>query len=375
MLAKPLAHVGGQPAWPDPSRMRYEPKWDGFRALIYRDGDDVAIQGRMRAADSAASGRWDLTYAFPEVVELARAIPTSRFVLDGELVIVTGDRMDFNSLGMRLRPRSEAGGWKINSLAEQLPAELVAFDLLAVESTDLMAAPLHARREALARLLSDPTPGIHLTAHTLDEDLAREWFQALPGAGLEGVIVKPADARYTPGKRTMFKAKHSHTADVVAAGWRPYARPGAAGQQVVGSILLGLYDEAGELGLVGAAGAFTAARRAELAELFAGYAATTEHPWADTDGRARGTVSRWSAGRDASWYPLRPELVCEVTYDQFQRDQSPQGLAQPGGAGHGRFRHVAGFVRWRPDRDPRSATYDQLVVPPPLDVHTLFGWQ
>jgi ATP-dependent DNA ligase len=360
--------------------MRYEPKWDGFRALVFRDGDDVAIQGRMRAADAASSGRWDLTYAFPEVAQLARAIPAARFVLDGELVIISGDRMDFNSLGMRLRPRSEAGGWKIKSLAEQLPAQLVAFDLLAVGAGNLMPDPLHARREALARMLSAPPPGVHLTPHTADEALARMWFQALPGAGLEGVIVKPADAPYTPGKRTMFKAKHSHTADVVAAGWRPYARPGAAGQPVVGSILLGLYDEAGELGLVGAAGAFTAARRAELAEMFASYAAPADHPWADTDGRARGVVSRWSGGRDASWYPLRPELVCEVTYDQFQHEPFPQGPAGPaqghsGGAGHGRFRHVAGFVRWRPDRDPRSATYDQLVIPPPLDVHTLLGWR
>lgn len=359
MLAKALPLRDGEPDWPEPTGMRYEPKWDGFRALIFRDGTDVSVQGRMRAADAATTGKWDLTYAFPDVVELARSIPAQRFVIDSEMVIVNGDRLEFDSLGMRLRPRSEAGGWKIRSLAQQLPVELVVFDLLAAGSDNLMNTPLDARRQALEALLTDAASRVHLTPHTADPDLARKWFASLPGAGLDGVIIKPDSAHYLPGKRTMLKAKHSYSADVVVAGWRPYARTGTRGQPVVGSILLGLYNEAGELLLVGAAGAFTDARRAQLAELFAEYAATAPHPWSHSDGRVPGMVSRWSAGRDAHWFPLRPELVCEVTYDQFM---------------HGRFRHLARFVRWRPDRDPLSATFDQLTLPPPLDVRTVLGW-
>lgn len=360
MLAKPLPLHEGQPRWPDLQGLRYEPKWDGFRALIFRAGDDVAVQGRMRAADAASTGKWDLTYAFPDVVELARSLPAQRFVLDCELVIITDGRLEFDSLGMRLRPRSEAGGWKIRQLATDLPAQVVAFDLLAVDDLELMGQPLATRRDRLCQLFAQPVPRMHLTPATADAQLGRGWFQALPGAGLDGVIIKAEDQPYTPGRRTMLKAKHAHTVDVVAAGWRPYARPGAAGQPVVGSILLGLYDDAGQMQLVGAAGAFTQARRAELAEFFAGYAAPADHPWVDAAGRAPGMVSRWSAGRDASWYPLRPELVCEVSYDQFH---------------HGRFRNVAKFLRWRPDRDPASATFAQLPLPEPLDVSTVLSWR
>lgn len=361
MLAKPLAHRDGQPDWPDPRGMRYEPKWDGFRILVYRDGSEVALQGRMRAADSAATGKWDLTYAFPELVSAVQALPTPRFVADGELICRIDGRLAFDALGMRLRPRSESGGWKIRELAEQYPTEFVGYDLLAQGEDDLRDQPLEARRRRLVGMLGGSgVPSIHLTPHTDDEQLGRRWFQTLPGAGLDGVILKASDLRYLPGKRVMLKAKHSHTADVVAAGWRPYARPGADGSPVVGSILLGVYDAQGELTLVGAASAFSAARRAELAQMFASYAAGPDHPWADSQGRAAGQASRWSAGRDAHWFPLRPELVCEVTYDQFT---------------NGRFRHVAGFLRWRPDRDPLSATVDQLVVPVPLDVRLLLDPQ
>lgn len=349
MLANAVATLPLDPG------LAYEPKWDGFRAICYRRGDRVLIQGRLRTDDG--TGRWDLSYAFPEVIELLRQVPAADFVIDGELVIRRGEALDFDALGMRLRPRHEAGGWKIAQLATELPAEFVAFDVLGAAGEDLREQPFEGRREALQTVLAGAPAQIHLTPQTRDPQVAARWFAELPGAGLDGVVVKPLAGRYEPGKRTMFKVKHRHTTDVVAAGWREYSRPGPHGP-VVGSILLGAYDEAGVLQFLGAAAAFSGAKRAELAELFASLTlpANAPHPWFDPMGRAPGGPSRWGGGRRAEWHPLQPSLVCEVAYDQVQGD---------------RFRHVAQFVRWRPDRDPASCRTDQLFRPEPWDVGRL----
>lgn len=355
MLAKPIAGL------PDSAEgLAFEPKWDGFRVLVFRRGDDVVIQGRMRAADAAATGAWDLTYAFPEMVEHIRALRVDDLILDGELVVIKGDRLAFDALQMRLRPRKEAGGWKIAQLASDYPTSFVAFDLVALAGQDLRAESAQRRRELLVEALAGEGPPVHLSPQTEDLAVATRWFAELPGAGLDGLIAKPLTGLYTPGKRTLFKIKPSHTVDVVCAGWRPYARTGPDGQEVVGSILIGLYDEAGVLQMVGAIGAFPMRERAALVdrlrplqvELDAG------HPWHDPKGRAPGMVSRWRAGRDADWYPLRPELVAEVSYDQVLS---------------GRMRHVAGFVRWRPDKDPAQCRMSDLVAPQPLDVTTVLA--
>ena len=357
MLAKPIAGL------PDSAEgLAFEPKWDGFRVLVYRRGDDVAIQGRMRAADAAATGAWDLTYAFPEMVERIRALRARDVVLDGELVVIVDGRLAFDALQMRLRPRKEAGGWKIAQLAADLPTSFVAFDLLGADGQDLRAQTTERRRALLAEALDGEQPPVHLTPQTRDLQVAARWFAELPGAGLDGLIARPLAGRYTPGKRTLFKIKPSHTVDVVCAGWRPYARTGPDGQEVVGSILIGLYDEAGVLQMVGAIGAFPMRERAALVdrlrplqvELDAG------HPWHDPKGRAPGMVSRWRAGKDADWHPLRPDLVAEVSYDQVLS---------------GRMRHVAGFVRWRPDKDPAECRMSDLATPEPLDVTTVFADQ
>ena len=349
MLAKPIAGL------PDSAEgLAFEPKWDGFRVLVYRRGDDVAIQGRMRAADAAATGAWDLTYAFPEMVERIRALRARDVVLDGELVVIVDGRLAFDALQMRLRPRKEAGGWKIAQLAADLPTSFVAFDLLGADGQDLRAQTTERRRALLAEALDGEQPPVHLTPQTRDLQVAARWFAELPGAGLDGLIARPLAGRYTPGKRTLFKIKPSHTVDVVCAGWRPYVRPGPDGQEVVGSILIGLYDDAGALHMIGAMAAFPMAERVALLERLAPFATNTDtHPWHAPAGRAPGMPSRWRAGKDTTWRPLRPELVAEVSYDQVES---------------GRLRHVAGFVRWRPDKDPAECTMDGLAAPEPLRI-------
>ena len=355
MLAKPIA---GLPDTAD--GLAFEPKWDGFRVLIYRRDDDVVIQGRMRAADAAATGAWDLTYAFPEMVERIRALRVGDVVLDGELVVIRDEHLAFDALQMRLRPRKEAGGWKIAQLAVDYPTSFVAFDLIALAGEDLRGEPAVRRRELLTEALAGEEPPVHLSPQTRELDVAARWFAELPGAGLDGLIAKPLIGVYTPGKRTLFKIKPSHTVDVVCAGWRPYAKPGPDGQQVVGSILIGLYDDAGVLQMVGAIGAFPMRERAALVDRLAPLRAELDaaHPWHDPQGRAPGMVSRWRSGKDADWYPLRPELVAEVSYDQMLM---------------GRMRHVAGFVRWRPDKDPAECRMSDLVAPEPLDVTTVLA--
>ncbi len=351
MLAKAAARLPAPDALP--GGVAYEPKWDGFRALVFRDGEQVGIWGR---------GGKDLAYCFPEVVAVVRTQLPERLVLDAELVVAHEGRLWFEDLSQRIRPRSEAGRWKIDELAAQFPASLVAFDLLALGDSALLEEPFGDRRDALEGVLHHATGALHLTPLTRDPVQAARWFDVFEGAGLDGLVCKGLGTPYTPGSRTMLKLKHARTADAVVAAWRAYKQPGPDGQPVVGSLLLGLYDDAGTLHHIGVAASFPMARRAELAAELAALEAgpDDDHPWAGwADAMAHegtrlpGAVSRWTGGKDLSFRPLRPERVVEVAYDQMEGS---------------RLRHTARFVRWRPDREPRSCTYDQLDRPVRYDL-------
>ena len=317
----------------------YEPKWDGFRCLVFRDGDDIELGSR---------GGKPLTRYFPElVVSLAEALPP-RCVLDGEIVVVQGSRLDFDRLADRIHPAES----RIRLLADQTPASFIAFDVLAVEDDDLMGLPLAERHEILVRLFA-PHPHVHVSRATKDAELARSWFETFEGAGLDGVVAKSLGDAYRPGERAMVKVKHERTADVVLAGYRLHKSG-----PIVGSLMLGLYLDDGALNYVGGASAFTMARRAALVDELAPLVVREgeEHPWTGEDTgehRRPGTLNRWNAGKDRSFVALRPERVCEVRYDQLQAD---------------RFRHSARFLRWRPDRQPESCGYDQLDVPTAYDL-------
>lgn len=348
MLAKP---IDGLPDSAD--GLAFEPKWDGFRALAYRRGGDVLIQGRMRAPDAAATGSWDLSYAFPEMVARLTRCRADDFVLDGELVVIRGGRLAFDALQGRLRPRKEAGGWKISELARDFPTSFVAFDVLAAGGADLRDRTSAERRAILEGLLAGEEPPLHMTPRTTDPGRAARWFAELPGAGLDGIIVRPQLGLYTPGRRTLLKVKHVHTVDAVCAGWRPYARPGPDGSPVVGSVLLGLYDEHNVLHKIGAMSAFPMQQRVDMAGAFADLGAGDDHPWLTPGGQAPDMPSRWAANRSQAWNPLRPELVAEVSYNQVES---------------GRLRHLASFRRWRPDKSPTACTVDQLSDPAALDI-------
>lgn len=322
----------------------YEPKWDGFRAIIFRDGDDVEIGSR--------NGK-PMTRYFPELVEALRTHLPERCVVDGEIVIVTGERLDFEALLQRIHPADS----RVQRLAQETPASFVAFDLLALDDDDLTSLPMAERRARLEAALAGAGAPIHLTRATRDTALAREWLDLFEGAGLDGVVSKAADLTYQPAKRLMLKTKHERTADCVLAGFR-WHKSG----DVVGSLLLGLYNDEGRLQHVGVASSFTMKRRAELVEELAALrvAEGEEHPWADwqdagahAKDRLPGAQSRWSAGKDLSFVPLRPERVLEVAYDHMEGT---------------RFRHSAQFRRWRPDREPASCGYDQLEEPVTFDL-------
>jgi ATP-dependent DNA ligase len=328
----------------------YEPKWDGFRAIVFRSDDDLYIQSRdLRPLDRY----------FPELHDaLASRLPGG-CVIDGEIVIATAKGLDFDLLQLRLHPAAS----RVTKLASETPASFVAFDLLAVNGRSLMMTPQAERRQALEQLLADANPPLYLTPMTRDRGIASEWLQRFEGAGLDGVIAKPADGTYQPGKRAMIKVKHSRTADCVVAGFRWHK----SGRDTVGSLLLGLYDERGTLHHVGVTSSFTMAARKQLAielePLRKG--AMTAHPWREwaqasshEETRMPGGQSRWSAGKDLSWEPLRIERVCEVKYDHLQGD---------------RFRHAAVFVRWRPDKPPSDCRYDQLEVTPAYELEKVFG--
>jgi ATP-dependent DNA ligase len=336
MLAKLVARI--------PPGMLYEAKWDGFRAIVFRDGDEVEIGSR--------SGK-PLTRYFPELVTGLRERLPERCVVDGEIVIARAGHLDFDALTERIHPAAS----RVRLLAERTPASFVAFDLLALGDRSLLDTPLRERRAALADALRDTHQPVFVAPATDDIELAREWYDRYEGAGLDGVVAKPFDLAYRPDERVMFKIKHERTADCVVAGLRHHKTG-----PVVGSLLLGLHDDAGTLHHVGVCAAFPMARRRELMDELAPLLmeSVEGHPWAAWTeeaahelSRMPGAPSRWTGQKDLSWLPLRPERVCEVAYEHMQGD---------------RFRHTARFRRWRPDRVPRECTYAQLEEPVGYDL-------
>lgn len=327
MLAKLVKRI--------PPGMQYEAKWDGFRAVVHRDGDEVVIGSR--------TGK-PLTRYFPELVTAVRENLPPRCVVDGEIVVAHDGRLDFDRLSERIHPADS----RVRLLAEQTPASLVAFDLLALGDDSLLDTPQSERRTVLEAALADAAPPVHLAPSTTDPAVAQEWFERYEGAGLDGVVAKPLDLPYRPDARAMYKIKHERTADCVVAGYR-FHKSGP----VVGSLLLGLYDERGTLQHVGVCAAFPMKRRAELvSELEPLVTDAADHPWgswgdaeAHEGSRMPGAPSRWSGKKDMSWLALRPERVLEVAYDHMEGD---------------RFRHTTQFRRWRPDRAPDTCTYAQL---------------
>jgi len=333
----------------------YEPKWDGFRAIVFRDGDDVEIGSRNEKP---------LTRYFPDLPDHLRASLPERCVVDGEIVIATAHGLDFDLLSLRIHPAAS----RVKLLAEEHPASFVGFDLLALGDEDLRGLPFSERRARLEAAFASATPPVLLTPATLDADQAADWFTRFEGAGLDGVVAKPLDGAYEEAKRTMLKVKHQRSADCVVAGFRVH-KDGAG----VGSLLLGLYDDDGVLHHVGVASSFKSELREELAAFLEPYRARAMdgHPWrqwaelavdgADPEHRGQrrpGAQSRWNQGKDLSWEPVRIELVAEVAFEHLQSD---------------RFRHTARFVRWRPDREPSSCTYAQLDEPVPIELHEVFG--
>jgi ATP-dependent DNA ligase len=331
----------------------FEPKWDGFRALVFRDEDEILIQSR----DEKPLNRY-----FPELLDTFRSALPVRCVLDGEIVIVQNNELDFDALQLRLHPAAS----RVNLLSRQTPSSFVFFDLLCRGDRDLRGEPFQTRRRELESLLSTAPPPLHLTPATTDRNVALDWFRRFEGAGLDGVIAKRVAGTYEPNKRVMFKVKHERDCDCVVAGFRWHKK---GDRTLVGSLLLGLFDDAGALQHVGVCASFSTEKRRELAEFLKPYRkdALAAHPWRhwaaqESDGgetvkRMPGGQSRWSQGKDLSWEPLRPELVVEVAYDHMQGD---------------RFRHTAQFRRWRTDKEPTDCTYAQLEVIPPQELAAIF---
>jgi ATP-dependent DNA ligase len=327
----------------------FEPKWDGFRTLIFRDHDEIQIQSR----DEKPLNRY-----FPELVETLLEQLPPRCVLDGEIVIAKDNRLDFDALQLRLHPAAS----RVKLLSQQIPASVVFFDLLCEADRNLCSEPFHKRRQELESLLASAKPPVHLTPATSEHKVAADWFRRFEGAGLDGVMAKPPGGAYEPNKRVMLKVKHERDCDCVVAGFRWYKD---SEKTAVGSLLLGLYDDAGMLQHVGVCASFATEKRRELVEFLAPYRknALDDHPWKqwaaqEPTGRMPGGQSRWSAGKDLSWEPLRPELVVEVAYEHMQGS---------------RFRHMAHFRRWRTDKKPADCTYAQLEVVPALELATIFS--
>ena len=342
MLAKRIAHI------PESGNWIFEPKWDGFRTLIFRDGDELFLQSREQKP---------LDRYFPELAAPLLAQLPSRCVLDGEIVIAGRDGLDFDALQLRVHPAAS----RVKLLAAQTPASVVFFDLLCLGDDDLREVAFAERRAHLENILSRASAPLHITPATRDRAVAQDWFARFEGAGLDGVIAKDAAGTYQPDKRVMLKIKHERDCDCVVAGFR-WHKEGEG--TAVGSLLLGLYDDAGVLQHVGVCASFKAEKRRELVEFLAPYRkdANENHPWiADDDGgaghRVPGGQSRWSQGKDLSWEPLRPELVVEVAYEHMQGT---------------RFRHMAQFRRWRTDKSPAQCTYAQLETVPPQELMVIF---
>ncbi len=325
--------------------LSFEPKWDGFRCIVFRDGDEVELGSRNERP---------LTRYFPELLPALRSALPERCVVDGEIVVAVGDRLAFDALQQRIHPAES----RVTMLAEKTPAAYIAFDLLALGDRDLTAEPFRERRAALETIAGGFAPPVHLTPSTDDREVAARWFERFEGAGLDGIMAKPVEGPYVPDKRVQFKVKHRHTADCVVAGYRIHKRGDG-----VGSLLLGLYGDDGALHHVGVAASFTAKFRAELTDVLEPLRLDdlSEHPWSEwmeqaergPDGRLPGAPNRWNANRDQSWEPLRVERVVEVGYAH---------------ATDGRFRGTTRFGRWRPDREPESCRLDQLVEREPVPV-------
>ena len=348
MLAKRVGELPTAGEW------IFEPKWDGFRALVFRDRDEILIRSR----DEKSLNRY-----FPELIEPLRAQLPARCVLDGEIVVARDDGLDFEALQLRIHPAAS----RVKLLSQETPASIVFFDLLSEGNEDLRSTPFQQRRLKLESILSSAAPPIHLTPATSESRIAADWFRRFEGAGLDGVMAKAVTGTYESNKRVMLKVKHERDCDCVVAGFR-WHRKGE--RTAVGSLLLGLYDESGALQHVGVCGSFTNSMRRELVDYLAPYRqnALANHPWkswaeymaenAEPGQRMPGAQSRWSQGKDLSWEPLRPELVVEVAYEHMQGR---------------RFRHLAQFRRWRTDKKPGDCTYAQLEVVPPLELASIFA--
>jgi ATP-dependent DNA ligase len=348
MLSKRITEIPADGAW------IFEPKWDGFRALVFRDADEILLQSR----DEKSLNRY-----FPELLKaIAEQVP-ARCVLDGEIVVAQNGELDFEALQLRIHPAAS----RVKLLSQQIPASIVFFDLLCRDNRDLRREPFQERRGELESLLSSAVPPIHLTPATHESSVAADWFRRFEGAGLDGVIAKPVSGAYEPGKRVMLKIKHERDCDCVVGGFR-WHKHGV--KTSVGSLLLGLFDNSGMLHHVGVCASFTDKKRRELVEYLAPYRrqALADHPWklwaehgpegGEADHRMPGGQSRWSHGRDLTWEPLRPELVVAVAYDHMQGS---------------RFRHTAQFRRWRLDKQPQDCTYAQLEVVPPHELKAIFA--
>ena len=344
MLAKRVSELPTSGSW------IFEPKWDGFRALVFRDDDEVLIQSR----DEKPLNRY-----FPELIEPLKKQLPKQCVLDGEVVLAKDGGLDFDALQLRIHPAAS----RVKMLSEQLPAAIVFFDLLSEGNKDLRTTPFQKRRQLMEKLLSAMKPPLHITPATSDLNVAADWFQRFEGAGLDGVVAKPTEGTYESNKRVMLKVKHERECDCVVAGFRWHKK---GERTVVGSLLLGLFDDKGDLHHVGVCASFTDAKRKELVEFLEPYRknALQNHPWkewasAELEGkRIPGAQSRWSQGKDMSWEPLQPKLVVEVAYDHMQGS---------------RFRHTAQFRRWRKDKKPTDCTYEQLEVVPPQELEEIFG--
>lgn len=348
MLAKRIADLPSGDSW------IFEPKWDGFRTLIFRDGDEVLIQSR----DEKSLNRY-----FPELIEPLQSQLPRRYVMDGEIVIARDGALDFDALQLRIHPAAS----RVELLSGQTPASIVFFDLLCEGNRDLRDEPFEKRRQKLEKILADARPPVHITPAASRRNIAADWFRRFEGAGLDGVMVKPSSGIYEPGKRSMYKLKHERDCDCIVAGFRWYK---GSERSAVGSLLLGLLDKSGILQHVGVCAGFTKEKRNELLAFLEPYRenALASHPWktqGDEDavasgggGRMPGGKSRWSQGKDLWWEPVRPELVAEVAYEHMQGT---------------RFRHMAHFRRWRPDKNLRECTYAQLEVVPPQELAQVFS--
>jgi ATP-dependent DNA ligase len=334
MLSAPADGIPKGDGW------EYEPKWDGFRTLVFRDGDEVALISR---------GSRPMTRYFPEVLPAFRSLIQSKFVLDGELIVVGEKGLDFGALQQRIHPAES----RVRMLSTATPAWFVAFDLIAEGDVDLREQPLVERRKRLERLLKGVKPPIFLTPYTRDAKTAEEWFERFEGAGLDGVMAKSWAGAYVPGKRLWVKVKHQRTCDCVVIGWRK-----SNDGQSLGSLLLGLYDRKGTLHYVGHTSSFSAAERKELIAKLKPLATEAPKEWSDAEGRMPGGPSRWSRGKDTEWMTVRPELVCEVAYDKLEAGE--------------RFRHATRFLRWRIDKPPRKCGFDQIASAVEFDVRGIF---